>query len=625
MHLRRWRPGLCPMSRRELLARDAHRAILAAVLAFWSVAACDDSGAAPAEGDGSAHPDGPAAVDVKGTDSRSDVAGAHLAVDSSASSDGPIASRMAACGAPGSACCAGHLCEEGGCCVSGRCLAETGVCLIGFGAICRAGACGECGTLGQACCAGACTGPNTVCVGSVCAHCGAAGEPCCPRSDLDPEAPPKDPLTGRIPGTCTAAGSICQGERCQPCGDPSQPCCGDGSCRGSACCHAGVCVGAGQACGAAAGAPMVNPPGGFCQDGTCSACGGKDQPCCGAGPSASCHAPGQTCKGGRCGSCGGGGEVCCPGAGGPSCSHGFLCTAAVNICEKCGGPGERCCPDRACEQGGCCLGGRCFAEGDSCLSLGSAYGICEAGRCGCGGAGEPCCPGSSDAREPACVASGTACSAEAPGKAGSCVACGGLGAPCCPGQRCTDSGSVCVVTEGGSSTSCQKCGGPGEVCCYGPSPCSSPDTVCSQSTTGQPRRCIRCGTASPASPVGGVQVPCCGGNTCTDGSCCVSSFNQSVCIGRGSSCLSLPGTAAGMCGDNGSCNGCGAAGQPCCAGDSCTASGTQCSSTGGSGTCTACGKSGQPCCKRSGIFDPVTCEGSLKCTSTAGGPAQCTP
>src|SRR5262245_59822445 len=59
-----------------------------------------------------------------------------------------------------------------------------------------------------------------------------------------------------------------------------------------------------------------------------------------------------------------------------------------------------------------------------------------------------------------------------------------------------------------------------------------------------------------AQACGGDGLACCPGNVCNQGGCCVAN----KCVAAGGSC----GTAGGTC-TAGSCSGCGAAGEPCCA------------------------------------------------------------
>ena len=599
------------------------RTPLGLLLSVWILASCDDSGkeagtagntdaGAPTDGGGTdaKRPDGPASdrANPANTD-------AHAA-------DGPVVMRELRCGDPEAACCDGNTCKDGGCCVAARCVAEMGNCAP-LAATCKAGSCGGCGGVGQICCSGACTGASTICEGTVCVRCGGAGEPCCASSPADSFAGAIDPRSGRVRAVCSGDGLVCgSNNRCLACGAPGQPCCGDGGCRGGGCCYGSACVAAGQSCGSLPPGSGSNnvAPGGLCENGACTSCGRKDQPCCGTGAGASCHEPGQACKAGRCGSCGGPGELCCPTNGpSPGCDHGYLCALGPNVCQKCGGVGEPCCPGGGCSGNGCCLAGRCHGDGDGCLVNGVVFGACQSGRCGCGKTGEPCCPSFQTGVPvgPACSQPDATCSGYGAGKPGTCARCGVRGGPCCPGQRCTEAGAICLTgypepPEG----ICQACGGSGEVCCPGTIACNGADLLCLASAGRL--RCTRCGTASPAV---GPPVPCCGGNTCTDGSCCVTGpTNTPFCAGINNACVAVPGT----CGANNSCGGCGGLNEPCC-GNQCTAAGTHCPSIAPY-VCSPCGKAGQPCCRRyrDTTSEPPACEGALKCTF-ADGAQVCAP
>jgi len=130
---------------------------------------------------------------------------------------------------------------------------------------------------------------------------------------------------------------------------------------------------------------------------------------------------------------------------------------------------------------------------------------------------------------------------------------------------------------------------------------------------------------------------CCPGEACESGGCCV----DQVCMASGQSC----GHGLGAC-SSGSCGGCGALGEPCCAEyvsetcsglvDSsvcggCTQTGTICTTSDPSGTCVACGGVGQKCCIDSCVGEYTVCEtfaddatGQFEsvCTAQCGQPGQ---
>jgi hypothetical protein len=89
------------------------------------------------------------------------------------------------------------------------------------------------------------------------------------------------------------------------------------------------------------------------------------------------------------------------------------------------------------------------------------------------------------------------------------------------------------------------------------------------------------GDGGPA--CGAPGQPCCPGNVCGGGGCCVGCD----CVAPGTSC----GPLGGACAD-GSCGVCGGPGQLCCPDGGCTAPGTRCES----GVCQSCGTAGNRCC-----------------------------
>ena len=251
----------------------------------------------------------------------------------------------AACGDPGTQCCASNECNGGGCCVSGICMAPGGAC-VGLGSgICSAGACGTCGGPGLPCCganpsSGTCTAPDTKCNAGTCAKCGDLGTPCC-----------SDATGGG--GTCNGAGITCSASLCVSCGTPGSACCPGNACGSSGCCYNNICLGETTACGT---------NGGTCQAGRCSACGGAGQACC----SNSCY-DGLLCQSGTCASCGNAGETCCPtGSGLDRCKAGNACSTD-GVCSRCGGLGDVCCANNTCSDG-CCAGGRCVANTGACTT-----------------------------------------------------------------------------------------------------------------------------------------------------------------------------------------------------------------------------------------------------------------
>jgi hypothetical protein len=194
-------------------------------------------------------------------------------------------------------------------------------------------------------------------------------------------------------------------------------------------------------------------------------------------------------------------------ASGELVTGGALCLGGTTT-EECGDAGEVCC-DGGCNDG-CCVRGRCVAEGSMCGTVTTCTdGSCVGGMVNCGNEGQACCP--PGAGSPAfCTVAGTVCQGGGFGGATQCVACGGPGEACCDGQAC-DGGGCCVdglcVGEGDacgdeedgtcSDGGCEDgaCGRIGDDCCSGDIGCSAPFAVCGGDF------CVACG---------GLDQPCCG-------------------------------------------------------------------------------------------------------------------
>ena len=233
------------------------------------------------------------------------------------------------------------------------------------------------------------------------------------------------------------------------------------------------------------------------------------------------------------------------------------------------------CPSNGpCDMTGFCggIGGCCNGIEDPLSSLQCGRGVsCKEGKCrSCGLTDEPCC-------------SGKICGGSLTCDKGICV-CGGKDQPCCGGTACGDalscSGGLCV-----------SCGGPKEPCC-GAGMCDASTSprplVCAHSPTGD--TCEQCGLAN-------------GDWCCEKGDC--------------------PGPNL-LCGSDGKCASCGAAGQRCCGGDACNVGVNPlvCLRATVGDTCQPCGlKADEPCC------DGGTCPGrDLVCDGDlVGGSGQCKP
>jgi hypothetical protein len=121
----------------------------------------------------------------------------------------------------------------------------------------------------------------------------------------------------------------------------------------------------------------------------------------------------------------------------------------------------------------------------------------------------------------------------------------------------------------------------------------------------------------PKPTCGLPNLPCCPGNQCEGGGCCLADR----CVSRGSSCYRGGDSCyEGSCGGN-----CGGKGQPCCPERACTATRVTCAGGMGEagGSCVSCGAPGEPCCAKS------HCEGGAVCEEPPGkaaqDPGQCVP
>ena len=122
---------------------------------------------------------------------------------------------------------------------------------------------------------------------------------------------------------------------------------------------------------------------------------------------------------------------------------------------------------------------------------------------------------------------------------------------------------------------------------------------------------------APPPTCGLTRLPCCAGNACAFGGCCICG----QCVQNGTAC-----TAEATC-LSGSCGGCGGLMQPCCAIAGvdggppqrvCTTERTVCTGTG-AGRCQRCGGTGEPCCANDFCAGATACCGSdHHCVSGSG-------
>lgn len=229
------------------------------------------------------------------------------------------------CGAFGSSCCRGGVCE------SGTCVNEV---------------CGACGTVGQPCCPGSsCT--SGVCVSGVCNACGGIGQPCCGGS------------------TC-GAGARCANNVCTACGTSGDTCCVGGTCNSPNQCINNICTVCGGTNQACCNGSTCNA-GNTCVGGVCSLCGGLNQPCC-AGSTCSSSSTRCTLSGANyvCAHCGSLNESCCNNnvCTSPGTCVSNHCSVVLPACQWTGSfseesPGEGHCPQGFAVRGANCTGSNC--------------------------------------------------------------------------------------------------------------------------------------------------------------------------------------------------------------------------------------------------------------------------
>jgi hypothetical protein len=125
---------------------------------------------------------------------------------------------------------------------------------------------------------------------------------------------------------------------------------------------------------------------------------------------------------------------------------------------------------------------------------------------------------------------------------------------------------------------------------------------------------------------GGSGQPCCDGNNCSNGGCCIQAVVGSTCVAAQAMCPGMQGACSA-----GGCQGgaCGKTGEPCCVGDVCTAPLTTCRTM----QCAACGGAGQPCCPEFGrggggggyCTTGLACDGNDTCAQCGASGQPCCP
>ena len=322
-----------------------------------------------------------------------------------------------------------------------------------------------------------------------------------------------------------------------------------------------------------------------------------------------------------------------------ACTVGNVCTTQSGIangicvsgvgdmgtgCFPCGGPGMFCCYGG---DGGICLG----TTGECCVTVaGAAAKICIPH-------GAPL-PGPTSTSPYICINGSLTTS------------CGNSSQPCCPGNICNNDGGCCVgnrcVANGGlcakgvtvlgdylcSAGACKPSVGSG----FG---CGTSDTTSSSCCSGDPSNnanyctasqhaCVDGGifTSGVCAKCGEVTQPCCDGNLCLSGGCCVHAGPADLrgkCVIQGGKCSPgmrcfanncVPEQCVPGCGPNktylGASKGCGNQGQAGCGGAyNCPAAYSMSTASG----CEACGGKDQPCCP--GFRDGGMCSYPWGCYS----------
>ena len=471
------------------------------------------------------------------------------------------------CGACGTRCAAGQVCEGGACVLS--CAASETAC----GGRCvdtqtdRA----NCGACGMACPSG------QVCSSGMCATSCATGQTDCSGSCRDLQS---DRANCGACGTACAAGQICAAGTCQTSCPAGQTVCGDRcvtlATDNANCGACGMSCAAGLVCSAGACALRCASTLTECGTGADRACANltNDRANCGM-CGAACGA-GQVCTGGRC-------VISCP-TGQTAC--GSVCVSTSSDVANCGGCGMACSAGQVCTAGVCrtsCPAGQTVC-GSVCVSLttdpancgmcGTACPtgqVCSEGTCrsGCSGTLTECVSGATrlcadtqtDRRN--CGTCGTACGAGQSCAAGRCVT------SCPTGQ--SECGGVCSTLDndpahcGACDVSC----GAGERCASGRcvTSCPSSQTACSGACVTTATDVANCGGCGAACGTRANASAACASGACrytcapTFGDCngmaadgCETNTNTSVthCGGCGMGCAAPANAtatcAAGACG-----------------------------------------------------------------------------
>lgn len=439
-------------------------------------------------------------------------------------------------GMDGSAMCGAGETDCGGACVDtssdpGNCGACGTACT--GGQVCDMGACADMCSGGLENCSGACVDTQTSP-----ANCGSCGNACAAGETCS---------AGMCSGACTA-----NGDACSAAGD----CC-SGACEGGLCVPMAGCSATGEACTAAADCCSSQ-----CNNSAGSACMGEGD--CVCAPSTACVASEGACTSdaqccnslcdrpdgaaeGTCASLG-----ACLTRGEPCGSEGLNGSCCSTVCLDTDGTGARCqflggcrVQDDLCSADGECCSGVCADAGMTrdgrpirrCANAGSCLPPGEV--CGDGGASSNCCPNGGG--DTGCEPTG--------GGFRRCL--GGDGSCVLPGRACMNTAECCM--ESFPNIMCQE-GPTGEnVCCLADGEdCAFGDICCSGICTPDPTDgALRCGAMCiPDGQACTVDSDCCGCGCVSDG------MGGQVCTSDAALCDPCMGPGLGEF--------CDPMGTPCC-------------------------------------------------------------
>ncbi|MBX7194396.1 MAG: hypothetical protein K1X94_20240 [Sandaracinaceae bacterium] len=461
---------------------------------------------------------------------------------------------------------------------------------------------------------------------------------------------------GRVNGCETAFST----SNCGTCGTvcgPRESCNGTGDCQ----CGTGPSAGSGEACTGGTPDCCTNACVNLQTDvNNCGGCGVR----CGAG---------ETCMAGSC-RCGasassvGGGEACA-GGGNECCSN--TCVVVATSTSHCGVCGNVCGPSETCSGGHCACGGSVApATGEACSGTGNE---CCSGTCtdirstasSCGMCGRNCATIAVNAVE-TCVSSTCDYSSCDPNffdcdgmHPNGCEVdlrllpnCGGCGNTCsgvahataiCLASTCDYSAcaSGFLDCSGGHGDGCEtpsntsNCGACGNVCgtnesCNGSGDCqcgTGPSAASGEACTGGTPDC--CGNAcvnltNNVNNCGACGNRCGAGETCSGGRCtCGGTMGT---MGSGEACT---GASNECCGSScvvtsGSTSNCGACGNVCGAGETCSSGRCTCGGTMGTmGSGEACTGASNECCGTSCVVTNTSTSNCGACGNVCGAGETC--